>query len=161
MLGCWPHAGSHSLIYVMFFPGLTPKSRPTFQNISAVLPNFQISRRSFSSLFFGEKIAVFATLCHTVTYNQVLPPFLCKSGLVPRRGAFLALPRGLYCIATAAPLQLNGAAVVTSRSPYCSTKPSFLSFFSHQKLTIFFKNEKPRGPYGIPSSSFWVVSGGF
>ncbi|GEM_PF-6490693 len=161
MIGCRPNAGSKNLISVMFFLGLTPKFRSTFQNISAVLQNIQISRRIFLSLFFGAKTAVFATLCHTVIYSQTTPPLLSNSGVGPRRGAFLALSRGCYCIATGLPLQLNGHAVVIPRNPYCSTNPAFSPFFGHQKLTKFFKNEEPRGPYGIQNHFLGEVSSGF
>ena len=104
---------------------LKPKSGPTLQNFPASLPNFQISRRSKSHGFWSRKIAAFATNCYTITYKQTAPSDSPKGGAWASRKALLALQRGCYCFATAAPLQHDGVLVATPRGPRCSTKPSF------------------------------------
>ena len=126
-------------VFVKLILNLKPKSNPTFQNFSATLPNFQISRSSKSRGFYGQKIAVFASCYYTTTYNHTGLPPLGEGGVGPSRKALLALQRGCYCIATAVPLQHDGVPVATPRGPRCSTKPSFWSKNSNQKLADFCK----------------------
>ena len=125
--------------FVKLILNLTAKPGGTFQNFPASLPNFQISRRSKSRGFYGQKIAAFATNCYTITYKQKAPSDSPKGGAWASRKGRAGLQRGCYCIATAAPLQHDGVLVATPRGPRCSTKPSFWSKNNHQKLANFCK----------------------
>ena len=147
------HSGCRTVRFVIFFLNFTAKSGPTFQKISASLPNFQILRRQKSGLFFGEKITAFATHCYTGAYSRAVLCLFWRGRGRGSRGGLPALQRGPYCIATGLPLQPDGVPVVTSRGPYGSSPTVFLRENDCQKLAKFCVSKEPGGPPGVKMES--------
>ena len=97
---------------------------------------------------------VFATRCCTTTYIHIGLRLLGESVVGPSRKALTALQRGPRGIATSAPSQHDGVPVADPRRPRWSEKAAFLPENGHQKVAMFCRKRKPRGPYGVGVNVF-------